>query len=339
MIPMIRRLPLVSILLFTAALAGQERKDEGILVQECRALLSSAAPEKDEPFETAREILALIEKDKASPVGEALAMSLVEVLRDRPVPAPLLERIAALVEDRSLHGLTALRLLHLLAEEENALLRTRDADRHDPATQYAAHFMIAGPFGDGGSFFHGIRFPPEQGSLDPGVQMDGRFGKVHWQKLVRSPASPTVNLERKGPRETGCWYGLHQVDVPDVRTAYLQIQGGGSYEVFVNGRKVLDVNRVAGRPRKRDFVPVFLRKGRNHVLLKCTSPWATSISLRYCDGAGRTMSDLKEEEGARILPCAAGSAEEKPPAPFQDGSALLSSRAGTDRIRPSVNSA
>ncbi len=141
-------------------------------------------------------------------------------------------------------------------------------------------WWVAGPYPEGSR-----RPGPAETSLDPSkpIPGDDASGEVRWQP-ARTGSCGVVDLRAVFQADNASAYALAYVWLPEERSASLVIGCEGSVRVWLNGRHVLDVDRVETLPIWQDRVPVMLRAGRNTVLVKAShATGAHSLWVRLSD--------------------------------------------------------
>lgn len=287
-----------------------------------RALLESLVPAADDPDAVFSELL----QAAGGVAGSAMSAALVDRAADLASALQRLDRAADL-----LAGVLARDDLHPLARRSATVLRARllrrlgrteEAGALDPWRHRASSVLVVGPFGDAGDHYEGVVFGPELEFPPQGRRMRGRFGSIAVRVVRRRPHERTLALAGPGPRSEGCYYALHRVRAETDTAGWVEVECRGSFSVYVNGR------RIGGADRRRRVLPtvvrlpVALRAGRNHVLLKTEENGRDRIALSYVDGAGAPLPgvhqvDANEDLGPRPAP-----ARRPPPAaPFVDATA------------------
>jgi tetratricopeptide (TPR) repeat protein len=282
------------------------------------ALIEHAVPSRDDADAVAGRLI-----DAAAAVGRSAAAALaVEAVGtlvddiDRPgeIEAALADLIAARPHALAEHAAEVLRerLLRWLGRE-------READAIAPYASFASHFVVVGPFGDGGDWFTGVPFPPELSFPSHGTVLQGRFGPVSRYTVERRPHERSVALARRGRSERGCFYALHRFELPVATQTWIELTTRGSFELFVNGHRVERLDRYESNVPNRLWLPATLVPGVNHVLVKTTHAEHDDLALRYLDAAGRPLPGLIERRDADTARSNAGPDDRLPdPAPLTD---------------------
>lgn len=305
------------------------------------ALIDAAAEARDDADATAQMLLRAAAANAESPAAAILIGVVQGRLQQLQQPAALLPQIDAIDLDR-VHGVLAQRLRELRFQ----LLRAKGSDGagrqlpappqdlQDPWQDWAADFLVIGPFGDSGDSYIDVPFPPELHFPARDASLAGRFGPVQPHVVARRPFQRRVELEAKALPRQGCYYALCRANVDGEISGFAEVESDGSLQLFANGREVgRIVPWLEPGPQLRRFA-VQLPKGQNQLLLKTGTNGRAAVSLRLCDGRGRAL------KGVHLLP--AETPLQPPPAAvaaagaaFQDGLATLQQAAaaadGDDR--------
>jgi tetratricopeptide (TPR) repeat protein len=153
-----------------------------------------------------------------------------------------------------------------------------------------------GPFGDYGAASFRSTFSPEEGvdSLD-GVHAT-RCGEAAWRPLWPDPFSLSMEpYAGTPPHVGGVVYLFAQVqNDAAARRAWVHLDTTASWTLWINGERTGGADQMEAYLPREQYVPVFLRKGWNRVLLKIYARGgATSLRVRLTDRHGRPLPDLK----------------------------------------------
>lgn len=300
-------------------------------------LLDAWVPAYDDADRLAAELMPAATAHATSAVSALLIEAVRRAANDLQAPEKVLAGLSQYLAARP-HGLGA-RAARAL--QTTLLVNTGRLDRAlalRAESDFAAAVLAIGPFGDEGDYHSGVAFPPELRFPDADASLDGRYGPVRARLAEREPLQTTIDLAKPGSGQTGCFYGLHQVDVDADAFGYLEVECRGSFEVFLNGVHVGGLDRHAERVGTTVWLAVLLPKGRNHTLVKTTLNSQSQFSLRYVDAAGVPLKGVvAAADQTRLLPAVAAAAPREAP-PFADGlQTLLAAAPGADSAsRPTL---
>ena len=310
---------LLSTCLLAGLAAGQDREIDAV----AQALLDSHLPARDDPDARVAALIEVASAASASATSSLLiaeARRLISTLREPDRYVEMLSRYL----DTGPHGLGE---YEAKASKAEVLWRS---GRHDDALavrandDYAATWLVIGPFGDGGDHYAGVVFPPEMRFPAAGAELSGRYGAIESRIVTRKARQRHIDPRPRDTAHTGCFYALHQV-VADADTAgYAAVLCPGSFELFVNGERTATVDRyTARRPMLLRF-GITLRKGHNHVMVKTTLNGYHDVGMRLHDAAGRRLPGVREYDGVpAVRPPAVPATDHATPGPFPDGVQLL----------------
>lgn len=167
---------------------------------------------------------------------------------------------------------------------------------------YAASWLVAGPFPNGGKGFE-TTYPPELG-VDPQAVMAGRDGEVRWQPLDLHDSFGYVDfttLLSPGvlrPVRDAVAYAACNVWSPDERLVWAELSGEEQLKLWCNGSLVLASEELRLVEPRRE--PVKLHAGWNTVLVKATrgpqeefSGRMFGFTFRFVDEAGTPVKELR----------------------------------------------
>lgn len=157
---------------------------------------------------------------------------------------------------------------------------------HEVATRRRGiiEWAYIGPFAEGFTPAHDDVFPPEV-MLDFAATYPGAHDTVRFKPLRHDdPLRGRVDLwsqERWG----GAGYYIASLIISDSdRELRLRVQSQGSGKLWLNGEYLLDID-TRGADWPQVWLPVSIRRGRNHLLFKVSGLNAVSIALRTPEGA------------------------------------------------------
>jgi len=202
-----------------------------------------------EVFDALVALLDAPERDARVTAAQALAAS-----KDPRVHALFLPRVFGTDPD-----------VGRIAEEAISASGSTELDRC--MTPFIRDWMVVGPFPNEGGRGFAMPYPPEK-ELKLGAEYGGVGGIVKWQP-VKSDAD-TVDLARLYPdrKENVVAYAWAVIEAPDEREVQLRTGSDDGIAGWLNGKKILDVNRPRGVAIDEDRTGVKLVKGANALLLK-----------------------------------------------------------------------
>jgi tetratricopeptide (TPR) repeat protein len=313
--------------LLTLPLQGQDRSGPAQAAPQAsakseQALASYARAIIDGEFPPSADRSALVDiLDKAarafpeSPLTEQLVREWRQLAEAPDAPQGALRKLLDLAEsDLPMHGNARNILRDLLHDRAVDQADRVAAAQHATLPGYVRHALAIGPFGDSGRRHHGVRFAPELEELDVDGSYRGRFGAVRVRSIQRYSWSSSLELEPREPtnKTEGAQYAIVQVRHEgepadfDAR-AWLEISCYGAYELWWNGRRIADVDRIRNRPPVRSYHPTPLQRGWNRLLVKTTSDRSSRVTLRFVDALARTRRNLSEETQRVLHPLEEGS--------------------------------
>jgi len=280
-----------------------------------RLLLHAATPATADVDAVAAELVAGAAEHGRSPAAATLLVAcrtLVFSLRD---PAAFAGATRELVARQDLHGLTLAAAARACADALQRVGRDDEA-RALLAAGAPRAVLVLGPFGDEGDHYLAQPFAPELG-LEHCETLAGRYGPVHPRVARFDPELRNGGYSLRDPRtgRVGCFYALHQPSLERATACYLELYAPGSFAVFVNGRAVGSFNGYAHPYSDYHWLPIVLRQGVNHVLVKTALNGFDRVALRYVDGAGRTIAWRDSGDPSRIEAVGPAGDELPPPPP------------------------
>src|SRR5262249_31993288 len=160
----------------------------------------------------------------------------------------------------TVHALVAQNLKVLRRDLLLRLGRVADAKTVDVTGSYASEWLVIGPFGDAGDFYHAVPFAPELAFPSLHETPDGRYRPVQPRGVLRKPHEAQVRFEEPGSGRNGCFYGLHQVQANQAAACYAELQCHGAFELFVNGAVAYRCERAGTRVGPGFRIPIALHK-------------------------------------------------------------------------------
>ena len=267
------------------------------------AILHPAAFGDAAVLAAAEELFVRVEDQ---PIAEIVARRLMGLAHSPGIAAPVWRRLAALAERPKVHGL-ARRVLRLGLAQRNEELGDFDtAAKLRKSFGHATHALAIGPFGDEHDNYQGVSFAPEGGPADLEASPPGRYGPLRW-RLVRANAA-SANLDLMPPyakRRRGCHYALLQCKAKAARSAWLQLAIPDSYEAWLHGERIANVDRRLASTPVRRFFRVRLRAGWNHLLVKTTTSRSATLRASFIDDRGEAIEGIEWESKRTINKSAA----------------------------------
>ncbi len=284
-----------------------------------RAYLSAKTPAGVDVDARANALLAVAAQHARAPVAVILINACQEFVPQLRDPGAFAAAARELLEVKDLHGASAVAAIGLATHALSRAGRTDEAMALMKTAGMASAVLVFGPFGDDGDNYLGTPFALELGleaGLDAVAKLPGRFGVVE-PRVARYDAADYGRIALRDPRtgDQGCFYALHQPAVEQALACYLELWAPGSCEVFVNGARTATHDGFADPSSATHWLPIVLRKGTNHVLLKTALNGYDRVALRYVDGAGRNVGVREPDAPERIAAAAAAADNEPPTAP------------------------
>lgn len=169
----------------------------------------------------------------------------------------------------------------------------------------ATHWMRLGPLGTSQGSSHRRIFPVElgpwprdpalEGATLPEVSFDR---KTHlWVPQPSFSASGGTDLFAYVLSTYGAMYGCSQGYCSEAFTGTIGLSGTALIKVWLNGRLVLDADRLAAEQANLRLIRADFTQGWNALLVKVTSGHPSSFQLYVTDAAGRLSNGWRWEEG------------------------------------------
>ncbi len=300
--------------LFVAAAAAAQ---DAVAVTLAKAYVRARTAADHDADAQALALIGLARQHAGNPAATILVRAVGERIEDLRAPQAVADALAPLLARGDVHGLCAADAGRVRAAVLERANRHGEADALRAGTDHAQQMLVFGPFGDDGDNYLGVAFPPEFG-LDARAALPGRYGQVTPRVASRAARAEYGTIRLRDPRtlRQGCYYALHQVASDTARACYVELYTPGSFEVFVNGEPTARHDGFAASSWFLHWLPVRLRAGHNHVLVKTALNGFDEIALRYVDGAGRPVP-VRATAPDRIEPCAPARADDPElPGPF-----------------------
>ena len=144
-------------------------------------------------------------------------------------------------------------------------------------------WRICGPFDNTGGAAIRTVLPPEK-QLDFGSVYPGKAKrKARWKEVKLDDPTGVLDFRAHfGPPRNATAFAYTVVSSDRPRTVYLRISGDDMFELWLNGKKVLQRLMVQPFDYDKDVVPVRLERGDNRLLLKVhnfNGPWRLRVRV------------------------------------------------------------
>ena len=282
-----------------------------------RAFVAAQAPATDDPDQVAADLVAAGLAHARSPIAGFLvaeAGRYVGIIQD---PQRLLTQLDGAASAKS-HGLCL---------QETAILRWRllralgrDAGRF-PVFGHAESMLACGPFGDPGDHYVGVAFAPELEFPAAGATFEGRGGEARCVVLSRRGDSRGVDLAQPPRWLAGCQYGRWRIQVAADTEGFLEIEHDGDFQVFVDGKEVLRLERWRRTTSFRQHQGLHLPAGGHEIVVKTATNGRSFVCLRVVDGEGHALAGVQTAADEGFTPAATAASATK--ATFVTGEAML----------------
>ena len=259
-----------------------------------RTLIQSLAPARDDADARCEALLRAALAAPRSAASQALIAATQTSIFDVADGAKLL----TLIENersalRSAHG-----ILQMEANGLRNVLRQRSGlpPENDGGEGFARSIAVIGPFGDAGSRFLRVPFPPDAGFPTMDAELPGRFGPVRVRVLEREDLGAGFRLPSDGPNSTGSHYVLWRVELTDAAEGFLEVRCDSPILARVDGYEVGIHQSEDGNRRSANWhwFPVRLQKGEHEIVLQTGDASARELFMRLCDGNGLALPQAKE---------------------------------------------
>ncbi|MFA5863193.1 MAG: alpha-amylase family protein [Phycisphaerae bacterium] len=135
-------------------------------------------------------------------------------------------------------------------------------------TSGSLRWMIVGPFDNPESKGFDIPYGPELGQIDLTAEYVGACGKTVRWKSYPIPGNYVNFLDQFLPKEWVCAYAYTIIESPEECDAIYVVGSDDGIKIWLNDQLVHRMFRLRGVYQEQDVVPVHLRKGKNHILVK-----------------------------------------------------------------------
>jgi len=245
-----------------------------------------------------RSVLPAVAKALAAQMKHAEVFDALAALLDAPEREARLTAARALAtsKDPRVHDLFLPRVFgrdpHVGRIAEDYIRAAGKTDLARFMSPFIRQWMIIGPFPNEGNRGLKTAYPPEKESkLD--AAYDGVGGRVRWQRAAAD--GDTINLAKLFPKhnQNVVAYACVAIESPDEREVQLRTGSDDGIAAWLNGRRILFVDRPRSLTVDEDRTPIRLRRGENRLLLKIaqgTGDWA--FCARLADPKGN-LAGLK----------------------------------------------
>ncbi len=235
----------------------------------------------------------------ATPLAEGLVLRWLSIARSPGASAKFWKRLLAFESRKDLFG-TA-RILLQSAKRQRAEERGdfEEADRIDPTRDYVERAIAIGPFGDSAGNYQHVLFPVELETLSEDAKYRGRFGdELQFRLVKRSKGNGALRLAPMYPasKTNGCQYGIVQLESKEPGPAWLEFRCSGAFEIWWNGSRIADIDRLTKRPPIRLYFPTPLRAGWNRLVVKTCSTTVSTVQMRFVDDRAQSLPGLRFED-------------------------------------------
>ncbi|PIE24652.1 MAG: hypothetical protein CSA62_02135 [Planctomycetota bacterium] len=316
------RLHLSSVLLTGALLstlspasAQKEAKEHPplSLPEFARAVLDAQMPPSPDKEAQLATLDRALRSYPSSPYSERILQVWRRIAEAPDAPAKAGKRLQELLQAKlrsPLHGNARLVIESFLTENLRNQGKYEEAAKLDPRQQYVQHALAVGPFGDSGRSFRGVAFEPELQELSLKSVFRGRFGgKLRWRCISLPPYSSSLELKPRSPaeRSEGAQYALIQVKSPGSQVAWTELSCYGPYELWWNGQRIANVDRIKNRPPVRSYFATPMHEGWNRLLVKTVAS-SSRVGIRFVDSIATPLPGLHIESERKLHPIGTGPA-------------------------------
>ncbi len=154
---------------------------------------------------------------------------------------------------------------------------------------FVNRWWVAGPFPNGNNAGQKTAYLPEKG-VDFSEVAVLKQDTIGWQKVKSESVQGIVPFARWFGRKPGVAYAYAELNLPRARWAQFKIGSNDGVVCWLNGKKVHE--NFVGRSLTvdEDKVNVWLKKGKNKILLKVLNHGANwEACLRVCDSMGEPV--------------------------------------------------
>lgn len=299
-----------------------------------RAWLAALVPASDDPDARAQELLTIALAHARSPLAAQLAQEVMNQSGSLLRPAALRDWLRSRLDGERRHGRLQDRLVELVWRLDR-LARGQAAAGLQPPAGYAQHHLLAGPYGDGGDHYVGVVFAPElQFPALPAAPVLPS-AEPTTARLANATYSDYLVLRHPRRPEPGCHYSLTCWRADRSVDTFLEVGLPGDFQVFVDGKECLRVERWRQNAQPLAHLPLHLPAGVHTVLLKACSSDGDAAVLRFVD-ADATVTAAVQQVAAEAATEATGERATVREDRFVDALAVLATAAGKADADPAV---
>lgn len=250
--------------------------------------------------------MAVLERDLDGPQAELILRRMRWLGAQTPLEEGRLARIEALIAKGAKRGETATLLALAKARLLRRLGRWAEADKVDEALAPVRHWAVAGPFGTRPAVDHYRSYAPEAG-VDLSAVYPGTRGEIKWRMSPESGPGLTASVTRHMGIKAGVSYALAQIRSDEQREAYVHVNVGRSWKMWIGGELAYDADDNFDWVLAKAVVRIRLAKGWNRLLVKLASA-PGEITCRLTDRKGFPLGGIEIEKAMKLHPQDAGSA-------------------------------
>ena len=274
-----------------ATTAQQAKQEVDPTLALAAELLASLAPADDDPDQIARRLLEAAFRHPTSPAAGQLAQRAEQLLSGLDEPEALHDWLSDHPVQEAAHGLLARRIARI----DLALRRRLELPLpRDPFPEFAREVQAIGPFGDPGSQWLDVIFPPDLVFPTEQQQLTGRFGPVTVRKVDRNADTEALRLQPADQEQLGCYFVRWTVEATQAVAGFLEVRYRGSLSARVNGVELGRRDPATEPAAPQQCFAVRLNPGTHQVLIKTGDRSNANLALRFIDAKGRPLAGVIE---------------------------------------------
>jgi hypothetical protein len=179
-------------------------------------------------------------------------------------------------------------------QKMSQLLNRGKTAQFGEAMGFVTTFDVIGPFGCRDCSNFDTAFAPEQG-MDRETSIDYNGQKLTWKAVVANPRTGYLDfLPLFTTTDWVCAYALCQFSSPRSGDAQIRLGTNDTATLWFNGQKILSKNVERAAALDSDILPIRLKKGVNHILIKvCNTELNWGLYLRVTDAEGALLHSLE----------------------------------------------
>jgi hypothetical protein len=256
-------------------------------------LVRAQVPATDDPDALILDLVRTASAHRRSPAAYLLVQEAIGYVHQAQDLAAVRAALPPAGDATDLHGRLAQRLADLRWWLDRAI-DGRAAAGLPPRVGYVQQVAVAGPYGDHGDHFVGVVLPPELEFPPLGSTPAGRGGTATVHLVTPLPYSDYLALRLPGTQRSGAMFAHHRVAAAMDVEAWLEVECPGSFQLFVDRREVLRVERWRATAPRHHYVPLHVPAGEHVVLLKTGQNEQDTVTLRWVDAQGHPVAALRE---------------------------------------------